>query len=96
MVVWRIDIVQYDEVADNMKTVKVLGTGCSKCKALERRLLALKAEHHLEFELIKVTDLEEIISYRIMMTPGLVINDKLVSVGSIPKNNQLLQWLREP
>jgi small redox-active disulfide protein 2 len=78
-----------------MITVKVLGTGCSKCKLLEQRLQTLKTEHHLDFELIKVTDLEEIISYRIMMTPGLVIDDKLVSVGSVPKDAQLLQWLQE-
>jgi small redox-active disulfide protein 2 len=78
-----------------MKNVKVLGSGCSKCKVLEQRLQALKAEHRLDFELIKVTDLNEMISYGIMMTPGLVINGELKSVGTVPKDSQLLQWLKE-
>jgi len=78
-----------------MKTVKVLGAGCSKCKVLEQRLLALKTGYGLDFDLIKITDLNEIISYGIMMTPGLVINGELKSVGTVPKDSQLLQWLKE-
>ncbi len=78
-----------------MKTIKVLGSGCSKCKVLEQRLLALKVAHGLDFDLIKITDLDEIISYGIMMTPGLVIDGELKSVGTIPKDSQLLQWLKE-
>lgn len=78
-----------------MKNVKVLGSGCSKCKALEQRLQALKSEHGLEFDLVKITDLDEIISYGIMMTPGLVINGVVKSVGTVPKDSQLLQWLKE-
>jgi len=78
-----------------MKTVKVLGAGCSKCKLLEQRLFALKSEHALEFDLVKVTDLNEIISYGIMMTPGLVIDGELKSIGTVPKDSQLLQWLKE-
>lgn len=78
-----------------MKSVKILGSGCSKCKALEQRLLALKTEHGLDFDLVKITDLNEIISYGIMMTPGLVINGEVKSVGSVPKDSQLLQWIKE-
>jgi small redox-active disulfide protein 2 len=78
-----------------MKNVKVLGSGCSKCKLLEQRLQALKTEHGLDFDIVKITDLNEIISYGIMMTPGLVINDVVKSVGTVPKDSQLLQWLKE-
>lgn len=78
-----------------MKTIKVLGSGCSKCKTLEQHLLALKTEHGLEFDLTKITDLNEIISYGIMMTPGLVINGVVKSVGTVPKDSQLLQWIKE-
>jgi len=78
-----------------MTIVKVLGAGCSKCKVLEQRLLTLKTEHDLDFNLIKITDLNEIISYGIMMTPGLVINGEVKSVGTVPKDSQLLQWLKE-
>jgi small redox-active disulfide protein 2 len=78
-----------------MKNVKVLGSGCSKCKVLEQRLQALKTEHSLDFDLVKITDLNEIISYGIMMTPGLVINGVVKSVGTVPKDSQLLQWIKE-
>ena len=78
-----------------MKSVKVLGSGCTKCKVLEQRLQALKTEHGLDFDLVKVTDLNEIISYGIMMTPGLVINGVVKSVGTVPKDSQLLQWIKE-
>ena len=78
-----------------MKNVKVLGSGCSKCKVLEQRLQALKSEHGLDFDLVKITDLNEIISYGIMMTPGLVIDGEVKSVGTVPRDPQLLQWLRE-
>jgi len=75
--------------------VKILGSGCSKCKALEQKVRQLDEVHQLHLEIEKVTDLNEIISYRIMATPGLVINGKLRSVGTVPKDAQLLQWLRE-
>jgi small redox-active disulfide protein 2 len=78
-----------------MTSVKVLGSGCSKCKTLEQRLQALKTEHGLDFDLVKITDLNEIISYGIMMPPGLVINGAVKSVGTVPKDSQLLQWLKE-
>jgi small redox-active disulfide protein 2 len=76
--------------------VKILGAGCSKCKALEQKIRKLDETHQLHLEIEKVGDIKEIMQYGIMMTPGLVINDKLVSVGSVPKDAQLLQWLREP
>lgn len=82
-------------MSGTLKNIKVLGSGCSKCKALEQRLQSLKSEHGLDFELDKVTDLNEIISYGIMMTPGLVINGVVKSVGNVPKDSQLLQWLKE-
>lgn len=78
-----------------MTSIKLLGSGCTKCKTLEQRLLALKVEHGLDFDLVKITDLNEIISYGIMMTPGLVINGEVKSIGTVPKDTQLLQWIKE-
>ncbi len=77
-----------------MKHVKVLGSGCSKCRVLEQRLQALKTAHGLDFDLVKVTDLGEIISHGIMMTPGLMIDGEVKSVGIVPKEEQLMEWLR--
>ncbi len=78
-----------------MTTVKVLGAGCAKCKVLHQRLLDLKTEQGLDFELIKVTEINEIISYGIMATPGLIVNGVVKSVGTVPKDAQLIQWLKE-
>lgn len=78
-------------MSGTIKNVKVLGSGCSKCKVVEQGLQALRSEHGLDFGLVKITDLNEIISYGIMMTPGLVINGEVKSVGTLPKDSQLLQ-----
>ena len=75
--------------------IKVLGTGCTKCKALERKLIDLKAKHNLNFEIEKVTQLNDIMNYGVMMTPGLMIDEQLKSVGKVPKDDQLLKWIKE-
>ena len=75
--------------------VKVLGTGCAKCKNLEQRLLDLKVNHQLDFELKKVTQLNDIITYGAVMPPGLVINEKLKCTGKVPKDKELLTWIKE-
>jgi small redox-active disulfide protein 2 len=74
--------------------VQILGAGCSKCKALEQKVRQLNDTHKLNLEIEKVTDLQEIIKYGIMMTPGLVIDGVIKSSGSIPKDDQLLAWLK--
>ena len=76
--------------------VQILGSGCAKCKTLEQRVRQLVAKHQLPVEVEKVTDLQEIIKYGIMMTPGLVIDGVVKSVGSIPKDDQLLVWMEGP
>lgn len=74
--------------------IRVLGSGCAKCKRLEERVRYLVAENQLPVEVEKVTDIQEIMKYGIMMTPGLVIDGVVKSVGSIPKDNQLLAWIK--
>ena len=74
--------------------VLVLGTGCVKCKTLEERVRQLIAKHQLHVDVEKVTDLQEIMKYGIMMTPGLVIDGVVKSAGSIPKDDQLLAWIK--
>ena len=74
--------------------VLILGTGCSKCGALEERVRQLVLKHQLQVEVGKVTDLQEIMSYKILMTPGLVIDGQVKSVGVIPRDEQLLKWMK--
>lgn len=75
--------------------IKVLGTGCAKCVNLENRVKELVKNNNIEAEVEKVSELQEIMKYGVMMTPGLVINEKVVSYGSIPKESQILEWIRE-
>ena len=75
--------------------IKVLGTGCTKCKLLKQKLEQLKSDNNLDFDLEEVTQLDEIMGYGIMMTPGLVIDEEVKSVGKVPKDSELLNWIRE-
>jgi hypothetical protein len=60
---------------------------------LERNVRALAEKHNLQLEIEKVTDYAEIMKWPILSTPGLVINNRLVSAGKIPSDQQLLEWL---
>ena len=73
--------------------IKILGTGCAKCKNLEKKVQDLVAENNIDAVITKVTDLQEIMSFGIMSTPGLVIDEKVVSSGSLPKSEQILEWI---
>ncbi len=78
-----------------MVTVKVLGTGCKKCITLEQKVRDVIDKNKIEATVEKVSEIEDIMKYRIMMTPGLVINEKIKSTGIIPKDEQILSWLNE-
>ena len=76
-----------------MLTIKVLGSGCSNCKRLA--WLAERTAQHLglEAQIIKVTDYNDIASYNILSTPGLVINEKVVSSGRIPSEAEITTFV---
>jgi small redox-active disulfide protein 2 len=78
-----------------MVSVKVLGTGCKKCQNLENKVRELITANNIYANVEKVTDIQEMVNYGIMMTPGLIINEKVKSFGIIPKDDQILNWLKE-
>jgi small redox-active disulfide protein 2 len=78
-----------------MISVKILGTGCKKCQTLEAKVKDLVAVNNIDAAVEKVTDIQEMVNYGIMMTPGLIINEKVKSFGIIPKDDQLISWLKE-
>jgi small redox-active disulfide protein 2 len=78
-----------------MLSVKILGSGCKKCQTLEKRVRELVTQNNIDAAVEKVTDIQEIISYGIMMTPGLVVNGKVVSYGIVPKDEQIISWLNK-
>lgn len=76
-----------------MLTIKVLGSGCPNCKKVEQVTRQAAETLGIEADFIKVTDYEEIMKFDILSTPGLVINDKLVSAGRIPGGSEVTTWL---
>ncbi len=76
-----------------MLTVKILGSGCANCRKLEAVAREAAASAGLEAEFVKVTDMKAIMSYDLLATPGLVINEKLVSSGRIPTRAEVRQWM---
>ncbi len=76
-----------------MLTIKVLGSGCANCKRVEQIAQKVVANLAVEAEVIKVTDYAEIMKYNILSTPGLVINEKVVSSGRIPTPAEVTTFL---
>ena len=75
-------------------SIKVLGPGCANCRKLEEVAREAAASIGVEAEITKITDMREIIAYDVLKTPGLVINEKLVSSGRIPTSAAIAEWLR--
>jgi small redox-active disulfide protein 2 len=75
--------------------VKILGAGCANCANLERKVRDLAARNGIDAEIVKVSELQDIMAYGIMRTPGLVIDEVVKSAGAIPKDEQIVGWLRE-
>lgn len=84
---------------DNLKPIttdiKVLGTGCSKCKALEKSVRQVADELELDASIEKVEDIQKIMEYGVMHTPGLVINGEVIFSGRVPKSKELKKILTE-
>ena len=73
--------------------IKVLGTGCAKCKSLEKVTRKAVEELNLDAKVEKVEDIQKIMEYAVMRTPALVIDEKLVLSGQVPKVNELKELL---
>lgn len=84
-----------EEEALNGLEVLILGPGCAQCSRLETDVRDVMAEMSVPGELIHVTDLREIGRYGVMGMPALIINKKIVSVGTTPEKRKIRQWLEE-
>lgn len=78
-----------------MLQIKVLGSGCQNCKRLEAETRAALDETGIVYELLKVTEYDDIMSYGILSTPGLVINEQVLAAGRIPRRQQIVDWARQ-
>lgn len=76
-----------------MITIKVLGPGCANCEKLENVARSAVGNLGLDAQIKKVTDFTEIMQYNVLVTPGLVIDEQLVSAGRIPSEGEITTWL---
>lgn len=75
--------------------IKILGTGCAKCKSLEKVTRQAIDELNLVATVEKIEDIQKIMEYGIMSTPGLVVDGKVVLSGKLPKINELKEILTQ-
>jgi small redox-active disulfide protein 2 len=75
--------------------IEILGMGCAKCNTLERQVHDAMKELNVEAEVTKVSDLDKISSYGVLMTPGLVIDGKVYSSGKLPSMATLKGWIEK-
>lgn len=73
--------------------IKVLGTGCTKCKNLENLVREVIAENQFNALVSKVEDIVQIMNYGVISTPGLVINEKVVISGRVPSKDEIMQQI---
>lgn len=76
-----------------MKNIKVLGTGCAKCKSVVALIEKLAADTGADIQLEKIEDIQKIISYNVMSTPAVIIDDQVVHSGGIPTADAVKAWL---
>lgn len=76
-----------------MIIIKVLGSGCANCKRLEQITNRVIQNLAIEAEIVKVTDFQEIMDLGVLNTPGLVVNNEVVSSGRIPSESEITTWV---
>ncbi len=74
-------------------TIKVLGSGCMNCKTLEQRTVEALNNIHVDATIEKVTDYQQIASYGVLRTPGLVVDNKVIVQGRVPTVEQIQELL---
>ena len=74
--------------------IKVLGPGCPKCKQLAETTEEIAKELNIEYDLEKITDVNDIMTYGVFMTPGLVVDGQVKSVGKIPSKEEIKNMLK--
>jgi small redox-active disulfide protein 2 len=73
--------------------IKILGTGCAKCKTLEKLAREVVEKNNFNATIVKVEDIVEIMKYNIMSTPALVVNEKVEFKGRVPSADEIKQVL---
>lgn len=75
--------------------IEILGTGCPKCKKLHEISEEAVKELGISAEIIKVTDINKIIDYGVMVTPALVIDGNVKATSKIPGKEEIVKWIKQ-
>jgi len=73
--------------------IEILGSGCPKCKQLEENAKKALEEEGKKADIVKITDINEIINKGVMTTPAIIIDGKLKASGKIPEVKEIKSWL---
>jgi len=76
------------------KLIKILGTGCPKCKTMEVIVKEVVAENNIDAEIKKVEDIMEIMQYNVLSTPVLVIDEDIKIKGRVPSKSEVIELLK--
>jgi len=75
--------------------IKILGTGCPKCKSLEKMTRDVVEQNNISATITKVEDIMDIMNYGVMSTPALVVNEKVEIKGRIPSAEEIINVLKK-
>jgi len=78
-----------------MLTIKVSGPGCQNCDKVEEITKSAVSTMGIETHIEKITDINEIVEYGVLSTPGLIINGKVVCSGRIPSQAEVTTWIAD-
>jgi small redox-active disulfide protein 2 len=81
-------------VLEDQVVIKILGSGCKNCQKLEQISREAVADLGIDAAVEHVTDLRTVMSYGVLSTPGLVINEKVVSSGRVPSKDEVKKYIR--
>ena len=76
-----------------MRRIQILGTGCPKCRNLAENAESAAKALGIEYTIEKVTDINEIMKFGVMMTPALAVDGKVKVVGKVPSPDEIRKWL---
>ena len=77
-----------------MKKIQILGTGCPKCKKLTENAEAAAKELGIEYEMVKVNDINDIMNFGVMMTPALAVDGEVKVVGKVASVEEIKEFIK--
>lgn len=85
-----VDAQQFEQIKAKITSIKVLGSGCSKCHTLYENAREAVASMGLGIDVVYVTDINKIMAYNVMSTPCLVVNEQVLSSGKLLSSEQIV------